>query len=243
MDFRGVSRLFSDPDFDGDPISIVDKVDTTESQNTPPAIIVERPPSPHGTDIPPEPIKKIYVRGVEVEIINELVRYIGKNGKLLTKSIIDYSKENMLGKFTTLNDFLKDWNESKRKQAILDELKELGVLIDALRESAGNRDIDDFDLICHIAFDKKPLTKKERADNVRKRGYLNPYEGIAREVLSALLDKYTDEGIADIDNKEILKIDPLCKIGGPVKIFNAFNGEKNYIQAVKGLVDNIYEYV
>ncbi len=169
---------------------------------------------------PPPPI----VTPVNVKIIGEQVRYIGNDGKLITESVTDYSKKNIVSEYATLDDFLMAWNASERKQAIVDELKERGVLLDALREAAGNRDIDDFDLICHIAFDKKPLTKAERAEGVRKRDYLSRFEGVAREVLSALLDKYASNGIADLD-----KVDVLTQLSMPLAASRLiFAPSKNY---------------
>jgi type I restriction enzyme R subunit len=154
--------------------------------------------------------------------------------------VTDYSKKNILGEYATLGDFLRAWNTSERKQAIIDELKERGVLLDALREASGNRNVDDFDLICHIAFDKKPLTKAERAANVRKSDYLSKYEGVAREVLSALLDKYTSNGIADLEQVDILRIDPFRTIADLRKILSAFGGKQEYLYAVKELQNQIY---
>jgi type I restriction enzyme R subunit len=175
-----------------------------------------------------------------VSIINERVQYYDKDGKLITESVRDYSKKNILGEYAVLNDFLQAWNSDSRKQVIIDELKERGVLLEALREVAGERDIDDFDLICHIAFDKQPLTKAERVANVRKRDYLNKYEGVARDVLSALLEKYADNGVADLEQAGILKNDPFRRIGSMDKIFTAFGGQQGYFKAVKDLQDQIY---
>jgi type I restriction enzyme R subunit len=169
-------------------------------------------PEPHPIDPPGddsqgtihEPPSVYRVNDVIVTILNERVQYYDKDGKLITESVTDYSKKNILGEYTTLDEFLQAWNTSERKQAIVDELKERGVLLDALREASGNRNVDDFDLICHIAFDRKPLTKAERTEGVRKRDYLNRYEGVAHEVLNALLDKYAANGIADLEKVEIL---------------------------------------
>ena len=133
------------------------------------------------------------------------------------------------------------WNSSARKQAIIDELKERGVLLDALREASGNRDIDDFDLICHIAFDKKPLSRRERADNVKKRDYLSKYEGLARDVLSALLDKYAADGIANLEGMQVLTIDPFRTFGSSKAIVRAFGGREQYLHAVKSLQDELYK--
>lgn len=180
------------------------------------------------------------MRGVEVTILNERVQYYDKDGKLITESVTDYSKKNILGEYATLDSFLRAWNSEEKKQAIIDELQERGVLLEALRQIAGNKDIDDFDLICHIAYDKAPLTKAERANNVRKRGYLYKYSGLAQEVLSALLDKYMNEGIQDIENLEILSNDPFRKFGTPMKIAKLFGGKSGYIQAIRDLQKEIY---
>jgi type I restriction enzyme R subunit len=240
MDFRNACRLFADPEFDGDPIVIIDEGDLPEDEANPPQPYpVPDEDGGNDTEIHESRIK-YRVNDVEVTILNERVQYYDKDGKLITESVTDYSKKNILGKYATLDDFLSEWNTSERKQAIIDELKERGVLLDALRDAAGNRDIDDFDLICHIAFDKKPLTKAERAANVRKQDYLNRYEGVAREVLSALLDKYTSNGIADLEQVDILRIDPFRTIADLKKIFIAFGGKKEYLYAVKQLQNQIY---
>ena len=242
MDFRNACRLFADPDFDGEPEISEDyppqgddpTVDPPEPPQPP------TPPTPPEPIYPPEPRHKFRVRGVEVTILNERVQYYDKDGKLITESVTDYSKRNILGEYATLDAFLKAWKGEARKQVIIDELQEHGVLLEALREVSGNRDIDDFDLICHIAYDKAPLTKAERANNVRKRGYLYKYSGLAQEVLNALLDKYMNEGIADIENLEILSNDPFRKFGNPVKIAKLFGGKAGYIQAVHELQNEIY---
>jgi len=236
MDFRDACRLFADPDFDGDPIPVDD-------DGTPKKPTVYPPPDPDGTGgggTVDEPPVKYRVNDVDVTILNERVQYYDKDGKLITESVTDYSKKNILGEYATLDDFLQMWNISGRKQAIIDELKERGVLLDALREAAGDRDIDDFDLICHIAFDRKPLTKAERAANVRKRDYLSQFEGIAREVLSALLDKYALNGITDLEKVDVLKIDPFLKIATTKAIIDAFGGKQKYISAVHELQNQIY---
>jgi type I restriction enzyme R subunit len=237
MDFRDACRLFADPDFDGDPIP-VDGGDETPSGC--PVIYPDDPVSDRD-DTVRDPRLKCRVNDVEVTILNERVQYYDRDGRLITESVTDYSRKNILGEYATLDGFLKAWNTSERKQAVIDELKERGVLLDALREAAGNRDVDDFDLVCHIAFDRKPLTKAERAANVRKRDYLSRYEGIAREVLSALLDKYASNGITDLEKIDVLMIDPFRKIATPKAIINAFGGKREYLGAVKELQDQIYE--
>ena len=242
MDFRNACRLFADPDFDGDPIVIIDDGEKPPKPHDPvdPPVTPPGPgPGPGPVD-PPEPKHKYRVRGVEVTILNERVQYYDKDGKLITESVTDYSKKNILGEYATLDDFLKAWRSEERKQAIIDALQERGVLLDALREVAGNPDIDDFDLICHIAYDKAPLTKAERANNVRKRGYLYKYSGLAQDVLNALLDKYMNEGIQDIESLEILSNDPFRKFGTPMKIAKLFGGKAGYIQAIRELQEQIY---
>ena len=242
MDFRNACRLFADPEFDGDPISIIDDGDDPGEEPTanPPKPPVPTPGPGGDTDDPPEKKHKFRVRGVEVTILNERVQYYDKDGKLITESVTDYSKKNILGEYATLDSFLRAWNSEEKKQAIIDELQERGVLLEALRQIAGNKDIDDFDLICHIAYDKAPLTKAERANNVRKRGYLYKYSGLAQEVLSALLDKYMNEGIQNIENIEILSNDPFRKFGTPMKIAKLFGGKSGYIQAIRDLQKEIY---
>lgn len=242
MDFRNACRLFADPEFDGDPIVVIDDGgDNPEAPNDNPPVTDDSPYGGNGGgDEPSEPHHKFRVRGVEVTILNERVQYYDKDGKLITESVTDYSKKNILGEYATLDSFLRAWNSEEKKQAIIDELQERGVLLEALREASGNKDIDDFDLICHIAYDKAPLTKAERANNVRKRGYLYKYSGLAQEVLSALLDKYMNEGIQDIENIEILSNDPFRQFGTPMKIAKLFGGKAGYKKAVKELQDEIY---
>ena len=238
MDFRDACRLFADPEFDGDPIPVDEGESFTGAANIlPSSPDYENKPSEMPVS---EPRIKYRVNDVSVTILNERVQYYDKDGKLITESVIDYSKKNILGEYSTLDDFLQAWNTSERKQAIFEELKERGVLLDALRDVSGNRDIDDFDLICHIAFDKKPLTKSERAANVRKRDYLSKYEGVAREVLNALLDKYATSGINDLEKVDMLMIDPFRKIATPKAIINAFGSKQEYIQAVRDLQSQIY---
>lgn len=242
MDFRNACRLFADPEFDGDPIVVIDDGgDNPETPNDNPPVTDDPPYGGNGGgDEPSEPHHKFRVRGVEVTILNERVQYYDKDGKLITESVTDYSKKNILGEYATLDSFLRAWNSEEKKQAIIDELQDRGVLLEALREASGNKDIDDFDLICHIAYDKAPLTKAERANNVRKRGYLYKYSGLAQEVLSALLDKYMNEGIQDIENIEILSNDPFRQFGTPMRIAKLFGGKAGYKKAVKELQDEIY---
>lgn len=251
MDFRNASRLFADPDFDGEPVSVIDlgpddDFPTDEDDNPP------NPPYPDDEerwsldgddddDSGTRSKRPVYrVSNVPVKILSERVQYYDKDGKLVTESLTDYSKRNILGKYATLDSFLTAWNREDRKQAIVDALKDEGVLLDALREIAGNKDLDDFDLICHIAYDAPALTKAERANNVRKRGYLYQYSDLAQKVLDALLDKYMTDGIAEIENIEILSNDPFRQFGSPLKIAKAFGGKAGYLQAVHDLQNQIY---
>lgn len=224
MDFREASRLFSDPDWDGDPISI--KEVGPHEHNTKSPVIHDKP-------------EKYIVDDVKVKILSQTVQYYDENGKLITESVTDYSKRNILGQYATLDAFLNDWNSDRKKQTIIDELQERGVLLDALREEVG-KDIDDFDLICHLAFDKKPLTRSERMKNVKKSDYLSKYEGLAREVLDAILEKYMDNGIYDLENTNILANEPFRSIGSPKKIVDLFGGKMNYLSAIRDLEAQIY---
>lgn len=235
LDFRNVCRLFADPGFNGEPICIIR---VGEKQTKEKDVDTAKDTSITVGEAGPNYTYRI--RGVEVKILNERVQYIGKDGGLITESIKDYSKKNMLGEYATLDSFLQAWNSERRKQAILDELQERGVLLDALREAAGNPNFDDFDLICHLAYDQKPLTKAERVNNVRKRGYLHKYSGLAQQVLEALLDKYMNEGIKDISNPEILSNEPFRKFGNPMTIAKSFGGKTGYLQAIQDLQNQIY---
>lgn len=251
MDFRDVCRLFADPAFDGDPVVIIDGGDGGEGWDP------TAPDQPGTPDNPDEPIypddpppfeppgvaetpAKYRVRGVTVNILNERVQYYDKDGKLITESIKDYSKRNILEEYATLDEFLNAWNSADKKQAIIEELQERGVLIDALKEESG-KELDDFDLILHVAYDKNPLTKSERVNHVKKQGYLYKYSEVCQEVLAALLDKYMNEGIRELEDTRILDNSPFDRIGSPKKIAKLFGGKEEYIQAVKELERAIYE--
>ncbi len=256
MDFRNASRLFADKDFDGTPDVVIDIPDggemvdppvnpvdsLSEMENDEPIqdvqnILVTSPlVTPPDVDMP----RKYYVSDVEVTVISERVQYIDRDGKLITESLIDYTRKNILSQYAKLDDFLSRWTKAQRKQAIIDELKEEGVLLDAVREETGKTDIDDFDLICHLAYDKAPLTRIERADSVRKRGYLYKYAELAQKVLGSLLDKYADEGIRDIEDAKVLQLKEFAGYGSPMKIAKAFGGKEGYQQAVRELENEIF---
>lgn len=258
MDFRNSSRLFSDPDFDGEPVVIyeppvdgdpvppdigygTDEGDDNPTSEGSSSFGGNNPFGGDGGNDEGEDKPKFYrVNDVPVKVISERVQYYDKDGKLITESLKDYSKKNMRDEFATLDEFLTRWNSEERKEAIIEELKEHGILLDALREEIGHNDIDDFDLICHIAFDKKPLTKAERANNVKKRGYLYKYSDMAQKVLEALLEKYKDEGITQLEDTKILKLKDFEKFGSPMKIVKLFGGKEGYLKAVKELEEEIY---
>jgi type I restriction enzyme, R subunit len=253
IDFRNVTNLFADPDFDGDPVMIKDvgedeDLSGTEEETTETPIIdvdgeeIDFPEYPEiegGGDIVEEPRGKIRVDGVRVRIVNERVQYLGADGKIITESLIDYTKKNITEHFQTIDNFLNRWNQSDKKKAIIDELEEQGVFFDALKEEVG-KEFDPFDLVCHIAFDSKPLTRKERADNVKKRNYFTKYGDKALAVINSLLDKYTDDGLLTIESTEVLKLDPLNKLGTPMELVKAFGGKPQYLQALKELEIELY---
>lgn len=239
MDFRNVSRLFADPDWDG-PI-VIDPGFNPGGHTTPPGTGPDDPPvpiDPPGTKNP----KPIVNRdGCKVEIIHKTVSVYDTNGKLLRQeSIVDYTKENIRGEYASLDNFIRQWSKEEKKEKIREMLLERGIDLEAMKSDQNMADVDDFDFICHVAFDKKPLTRKERANNVKKRDFLSKYSGVAKEVLEALLDKYMNTGIYEIEKTEILKLDPFLKLGKPAKIAGYFGGKAGYLQAVKELEEAIY---
>ena len=238
MDFRGVTRLFSDPDWDG-PIEIDPNYHPPKPKVGPDVIVV--PPGPP-VDPPPKPY--VDVDGCTVRIINKVVSVYDTDGKLLRcESIIDYTKSNILGEYADLEHFIRSWNGEEKKKTISELFKEHGIDLQALKESEGLGDIDDFDFIIHVAFDKKPLTRKERANDVKKRDFISKYSGTAREVIEALLDMYSSEGIYQIEDTQVLKLDPFIRMGKPAAIVKLFGGKDGYIQAVRELEQEIYKEI
>ena len=238
MDFRNVTRLFSDPDWDG-PIEMVDGYDP-EHKPTP------RPTKPGNGDDPvtPPTVDKYIVdeNGCDVHIIGKRVEVYDIDGKLLRQeSIIDYTKSNILGKYASLDNFILKWTSEEKKEAIRELLKQQGIDLEQMKADQEMTDVDDFDFICHIAYDQKPLTRRERANNVKKRDFLSKYSGVAREVLEALLDKYMNTGIYEIEKTEILQLDPFKKFGKPAKIATYFGGKAGYLQAIKELEEELYK--
>ena len=240
MDFRNVTRLFADPEWDG-PIEIDPGFVPGGKDGDDPG---PKPgPGPGPIEPPgPKPVKPIVDRnGCRVEIIRKTVSIYDANGKLLRQeSIIDYTRENILGEYASLDNFIRQWTAEQKKEKIRDLLRERGIDLELMKSDQGMSDVDDFDFICHVAFDKKPLTRRERANNVKKRDFLSKYSGVAREVLEALLDKYMNTGIYEIEKTEILRLDPFMKIGKPARIAGYFGGKDGYLKAVRELEEAIY---
>ena len=236
MDFRNVSRLFADPDWDG-PIEIDDDFDP---ENNPKGGKTKK----GGDGTPPNPpaIKPIVDRnGCKVEIIHKTVSVYDTNGKLLRQeSIVDYTKENIRGEYATLDAFIREWRKDPKKDKIQSILLERGIYIEQLKKEQAMEEVDDFDFICHIAFNQKPLTRKERAENVKKQDFFSRYNGVAKEVLETLLDKYMNKGITEITTTEVLRLDPFMKLGKPSKIASYFGGKDGYKHAVEELQNAIY---
>lgn len=240
MDFRAVTRLFADPDWDG-PIEI-------DEGFTPGGSRVPRGGSPEGGEddppVEPDPPRQMPVvdaEGCTVRIINKTVSVYDTNGKLLRQeSIVDYTKSNILGTYASLDNFIRQWTAEEKKESIRELLRERGIDLELMKAEQAMSDVDDFDFICHVAFDKKPMTRRERADNVKKRDFLSRYSGAAREVLEALLDRYMNTGIYEIEKTDILKLDPFAKLGKPARIAGYFGGRDGYMQAVKALENAIY---
>ncbi|WP_027187816.1 EcoAI/FtnUII family type I restriction enzme subunit R [Desulfovibrio cuneatus] len=249
FDFRDATRLFADPDFDG-PCEQDDAFTPSPDGElpSPPEPPVDEPgegenPEPPGTgsDGPrPEGRMKYYVHDVEVTVLKQRVQYIDKDGKLITESLTDYTRRNLRDQFVTLEAFLAAWNTAKRKQAVLDELASQGVLIEELQEQIGH-EFDPFDLLCHIAYDKPPLTRQERANNVKKRNYFAKYGEQAAVILDALLEKYADSGILSLESMDILKVNPIRNFGSPLHIVNGiFKGKANFESALHELAQELY---
>lgn len=248
MDFRRATTLFADPGFDGNPVQIYE----------PP---LGGTSVPHDDDVAPiddgdhdggyvigggskskvgEGSTKYYVDDVEVRVATERVQYLGADGKLITESLKDYTRSTVRKAYASLGEFLTAWKDADRKQAVVDELASQGVFVEELAEQVG-RDFDAFDLVCHVAYDQKPLTRRERADKVRKRNVFAKYGDKTRAVLEALLNKYEDAGLRSVESLEILKVDPLPGFGTPVEIVSLFGGKESYLAAVHELERQLYE--
>jgi type I restriction enzyme R subunit len=240
MDFRGVTRLFADPDWDG-PI----EQDPDYDPNRPPKDPDAEPPAPPDPDDPPAILlPKPYVDedGCHVHVIYKTVSIYDAKGKLLRQeSVIDYTKSSILGTYASLDNFIRQWTAEEKKDKIRALFRERGIDLEALKADQSMADVDDFDFICHVAFDRKPLTRKERADNVQKRDFLSKYGPDARKVLEALIEKYLNTGVYEMESMDVLKIDPLKQLGAPSKIVKYFGGKEGYLTAVKELEKVLYE--
>ena len=231
MDFRNVTRLFADPDWDG-PIERNDDYDPGDTRTHGSTIIHE----------PPQEKPIVDENGCMVKVIGKTVSVYDAHGKLLRQeSIVDYTKSNILGTYASLDNFIHQWSTEEKKESIRDLLLERGIDLESMKADQSMSDVDDFDFICHVAFDQKPLTRRERANNVKKRDFLSKYSGVACEVMEALLDKYMNIGIYEIEKTEILKIDPFLKFGKPAKIAQVFGGKEGYLQAIKELEEELYK--
>jgi Type I site-specific restriction-modification system, R (restriction) subunit and related helicases len=235
MDFKKVTELFADPDWDGEPVVIYE-------------------PGPGDSPIPPEggsdeegeileppehDATRYIVSGVDVSVIAERVQYIGNDGKLITESLRDYTRHTVQAQYASLDDFLGHWTAADRKEAVIEELKEQGVLLEALRDQV-DPDLDAFDLICHVVYDRPPLTRRERADAVKKRDVFTKYGVEARAVLNGLLDKYADGGLVDVQDVAVLRVQPLSDLGTPVELVQRFGGRDAYLAAVHDLESALY---
>ena len=265
MDFRNVTDLFADPAFDGEPV-MIKKVHPdeplTEDDINPEQkekiideesgeeinfedekqIKYEIPQIVTGGNIVSEPREKVYVAGVDVSILNERVQFLDADGTLITESLKDYTKRNILQTYRSLDEFLTCWNSAEKKKALIEELETQGIILENLKQEV-KKDLDLFDLICHVAWDMPALTRRERAEKVKKRNYFTKYGPQARRVIEALLDKYATEGIENIEDMAVLKIDPFTQMGTPAEIVNIFGGKKGYLKMIKELETELYQKV
>ena len=250
VDFRNVTKLFADKDFDGEPVKIKETDGEIPEEETEDIISDETNDSdynnePETPDVSFNPDEdesrrvKYYVNDVPVSILNERVQYLDAEGKLITESLVDYTKKNIRNEFATLNDFLQKWNSAEKKTAIIEELEQKGIFFDELKEEV-SKDLDPFDLICHIAFDMPPLTRKERANNVKKRNYFAKYNETAKQVLEALLDKYASEGLSNLENMGILMVPDIAKFGTAFEILKYFGGKQKFLEAIAELENQLY---
>jgi type I restriction enzyme R subunit len=239
MDFKKATTLFSDPEFDGEPVVIYEPDDDDDPV----------PPDPPGDGDDDEDGdedengvggRKIVISGVTVRIVAERVEYVGSDGKLITESYREFAKKQVETEFTSLDDFVRRWNKAKRKRAIIDELEQHGVILENLASEVGKQ-FDPFDLILHVAYDQRPLTRKERAEKVRKRNYFAKFGETARAVLQGLLDKYQDEGVFDLNDPNVLRIAPFAQIGTPVQLVKQFGSTVEFEAAVQEMQAALYQ--
>ncbi|MCP3682645.1 MAG: DEAD/DEAH box helicase family protein [bacterium] len=237
MDFKKATELFKDPEFDGEPVVIYEPGDGDPPVPPDPP---EEPPEGPEPEPPTPGSKKIRFSGISARIIAERIEYIGPDGQLITESYRDFTRKQIKSEFASLDQFLQSWDSAKKKQAIIELLEDHGIILDNIAEVVG-KDFGAFDLICHIAYDQPPLTRKERANNVKKRNYFTKYGDQAKAVLNALLDKYADEGVQTIENAKVLKLKPFNDMGTPMEIINQFFGGKDsYEKAIRELEQELY---
>lgn len=259
LDFKKATELFADPAFDGDPVQVYNPTpsettvppdETTSDTTTDSSDVDSGDAYPMidaaydimGPDVSEKP-KKYVVNGVIVKVIDERIQYLDSNGKLITESLTDYTRLCVTKQFATLNDFLRSWSQAEKKKAIIDELATQGVLWDDLQADVSKKlgyELDAFDLIAHIVYGQPPLSRKERAENVKKRNYFTKYQGAAKQVLEGLLEKYADTGVEHIEDTKILLLPPFNQLGTGQELFNAFGSKTDYLNALKELEDQLY---
>jgi type I restriction enzyme R subunit len=256
LDFKRATELFADPTFDGEPVQIYQP--KPDEPINPPDDASGSMPDGLTDTVRPEPVEghagnltapgsgcdgepKKYVIGgmVTVAVARERVQYLNAEGKLITESLRDYTRINLTKQYDSLDKFLQAWNDADRKAALVEELEKQGVLIEALAEEIG-KDLDPFDLLLHVAYNMPPLTRRERANRVKKRNAFTQYGPVARKVIDALIDKYADEGIATIESNEVLKVQPFTDFGSPVELIKSFGGRPQYLGALQTLERELY---
>ena len=237
IDFRGASKHFADPDFDGEPEEIYDPDDDDKGPVDDPDLPDED--EDDSNDDEKEKRGKIYIDGVEATVVAQTIKYLDKDGNLITESLRDYTRRAVRKHYSSLDEFVTKWTESERKRAIVEELESEGLTLETISEGL-EFDLDPFDLICHLAFDRNPVSRKKRVLSIKQRNLFLKYSEKAATVLDALLDKYSDEGVFDLDNIEILKIPPFSSLGTPLELINAFGGRDNYSTAVHELQAELY---
>ena len=259
IDFRKATNHFADPDFDGEPVQIYEPGENdpvAPPDNVSPSVDAEDPIPPNPSEderVMVDPVhpditiplgddkpRKYYIHGHEVTVIAERLEYLDDDGKLVTETLRDYSKKTLRNRYASLDAFLQRWNSTERKQAIIEELESEDLLLEPLADEVG-RDLDPFDLICHVAFDQPPLTRRERVENVRKRDVFTKYGKQARAVLEALLQKYQDEGVTNLDDPQILRVPPLDMMGTPIELLKTFGGRPGFEKAVHELQSALYQ--
>jgi len=247
MDFKKATELFADPDFDGDPVQVYEpgpKDDPVPPPNTEDDSIIDNEddwqPGDDGGNGEGEKREKYVVNGIEVNIIAERVQYMGPDGKLITESIKDFTRKTIQKDYATMDEFLRSWKAAERKMAIIEALEEHGIPLTMVAEEVG-RDYAPFDVVCHVAYDQPPLTRKERAENVKKRNYFAKYSEKARAVLEALLDKYADGGLENLEDTTVLRIDPFNKLGTPIELINEFGSKEKFEKAIHEMEAELYK--